>query len=365
MQPTKFISGIEISEAFFEYTVKPILERTYPNLNYSAALVGEGSEVLGFDSAISCDHDWGPRLKIFLSQGDRAALADEISDKLRRELPAKQGVYPINFYQIDGGKTKVMQEGTVGDINHRVEFSSIAEFIYDYLEFDLNCEIEVSDWLSFSEQKLATIVAGKVFHDAIKFSDVRQRFAYYPHDVWLYLMACGWVRIEQEQHLMSRAGYAGDELGSAVIGSRLVRDVMHLAFLIERTYAPYPKWFGSAFQKLNCAKDLQPHLKLAAAAENWKAREKHLVAAYEVLAQLHNELAVSAPIPTKAANFFDRPFLVISCGEASASIRSAIKDAELIRIMQMGMIGSLNQFSDSTDLISNPKWRHKIKKLYM
>ncbi len=36
----------------------------------------------------------------------------------------------------------------------------------------------------------------------------------------------------------------GDEVGSALIGSRLVRDIMRLCFLMEQTYAPYAKWFG-------------------------------------------------------------------------------------------------------------------------
>ncbi|NTU80855.1 MAG: hypothetical protein HGA45_15995 [Chloroflexales bacterium] len=31
---------------------------------------------------------------------------------------------------------------------------------------------------------------------------------------------------------------------------------MGLCFLIERHYAPYPKWFGSAFQRLACAAEL-------------------------------------------------------------------------------------------------------------
>ena len=65
------------------------------------------------------------------------------------------------------------------------------------------------------------------------------RFKYYPRDVWLYLMASGWNRIGQEEHLMGRAGLAGDEIGSALIGSRLVRDLMRLCFLMEQQYAPY------------------------------------------------------------------------------------------------------------------------------
>ena len=67
------------------------------------------------------------------------------------------------------------------------------------------------------------------------------------------MMASGWQRIGQEEHLTPHAGSVGDELGSALIGSRLVRDIMSLCFLMEKRYAPYAKWFGTAFLRLECA----------------------------------------------------------------------------------------------------------------
>src|SRR5687768_9212505 len=114
---------------------------------------------------------------------------------------------------------------------------------------------------------------------------MRGRFAYYPHDVWLYLLAAGWGRIGQDEHLMGRAGMVGDEIGSAIIGARLVRDVMRLCFLMERVHAPYPKWLGTGFQRLSCAAELSPHLRAALSAEEWREREARLVPAYETIAR--------------------------------------------------------------------------------
>ena len=62
----------------------------------------------------------------------------------------------------------------------------------------------------------------------------------------------------------------GDEVGSALIGGRLVRDIMRLCFLMERTYAPYQKWFGTAFKRLSCGPDLWPMLQNALQAETWR-----------------------------------------------------------------------------------------------
>ena len=45
---------------------------------HAAALNGAGSEVLGFDDAMSQDHDWGPRLLIFVSEADFAAHAERL-----------------------------------------------------------------------------------------------------------------------------------------------------------------------------------------------------------------------------------------------------------------------------------------------
>lgn len=71
---------------------------------------------------------------------------------------------------------------------------------------------------------------------------------------------------------MPRAGIAGDEVGSAVIGARLIRDIMLLGFLLERRYAPYAKWLGTAFSRLACAPVLTPLLRRAQAAPNWQER---------------------------------------------------------------------------------------------
>ncbi|MBV9893171.1 MAG: hypothetical protein JO020_03275 [Chloroflexi bacterium] len=58
---------------------------------------------------------------------------------------------------------------------------------------------------------------------------------------------------------------------------------MRLAFLLERRYVPYAKWFGTAFQRLRCFADLSPHLLGALAATGWQSRERQLAHAYEVV----------------------------------------------------------------------------------
>ena len=79
------------------------------------------------------------------------------------------------------------------------------------------------DWLTIPQEKLRTVTAGAVYHDGIGLQAVRERFSYFPPDVWLYLLLSCWTRLGQEEHLAPRAGYVGDEIGSAIIASRLVK----------------------------------------------------------------------------------------------------------------------------------------------
>ena len=98
------------------------------------------------------------------------------------------------------------------------------------------------------------------------------------------VLASGWQRLEEEEPLLSRTGFVGDELGSAIIGSRIVRDIMSLCFLLERRYAPYPKWFGSAFKQLQCTGKLWPVLWRTQRATIWQERETALAEAHTLLA---------------------------------------------------------------------------------
>lgn len=89
--------------------------------------------------------------------------------------------------------------------------------------------LELLDWLTIPAQTLAELTGGTVYRDDFgELTVVREHLSFYPQDVWLFLMASVWNRIGQEEHLMPRAGFAGDELGAALIASRLIRDVISL-----------------------------------------------------------------------------------------------------------------------------------------
>jgi hypothetical protein len=138
-------------------------------------------------------------------------------------------------------------------INHKVEVVVLYEFVKLETELDLRRDMTLEDWLITSEQFLRSLVAGALFHDKRGvLESMRRRLAYYPHDLWLYLLSAQWLRIGQEEPFMGRTGIEEDEIGSSIIATRLVSDLMRLSFFMEKQYAPYSKWFGTAFTHLKC-----------------------------------------------------------------------------------------------------------------
>ena len=92
-----FTPGLELSDAFFTEVVQPLLATALPGLRYSAALIGPGSEVLGYDTERSTDHHWGPRLLLFLAGEEAAARRDAVDTALRAGLPVSFRGYSTNF----------------------------------------------------------------------------------------------------------------------------------------------------------------------------------------------------------------------------------------------------------------------------
>jgi hypothetical protein len=97
-----FLPGLQLCRAFYEDAVRPLVDEAYPGLPYAAARVGPGSEVVGYDTARSTDHDWGPRLELFLAAEDVDRYARPLADLLAARLPTRVRGWPTHF--TPGGK---------------------------------------------------------------------------------------------------------------------------------------------------------------------------------------------------------------------------------------------------------------------
>jgi hypothetical protein len=331
-----FINGIELCRRFHMEVVEPIMSETYPFLSYSSALMGPGSEVLGYDTEMSTDHDWGPRVFLFLNEQD-IGYSEQIKVSLNGQAPGRFYGFPVDV--------------------RMSRITTVPRFIESCLAVNRDEPIEPVDWLTFPSQSLLEITKGAVYRDDHRLLDsLRNQLNYYPQDVWLYLMASSWQRIGQEEHLMLRSGFIGDELGSAIIASRLVRDIINLCFLMERQYAPYPKWFGTAFKHLKCSDLLLPYLWTAQTATTWKEREHAFNNAYKRLSNMHNSLKVTEKISDDVSYFYDRPFKVMNGEGVARLIANQIVDADIKLLAEKRLIGNIDQITDNTDFRKINGW---------
>ena len=214
----QFIQGLELSRRFYKEAVKPILDNGFPSLNYTAALVGHGSEVLGLDTERSMDHNWGPRLQLFLTEQDHARFHAKIKASLGQELPFYFLRYPTNFGAPDKSATRLLEVLERRPVAHGVEVLTPGSFFRQLLGMDPRASMKPLDWLCLPQQELLCLTAGEVFHDGLgELNKLRRKLAYYPRDVWLYLLACQWTRTAQEEAFVGRCGEVGDELGSRLV----------------------------------------------------------------------------------------------------------------------------------------------------
>ena len=356
-----FIKGLDLSQRFYEEGVRPLLARHFPRLPYAASRIDWGSDVLGFDTPTSRDHDWGPRLTLFLAPDDLEHFEPQLRQLFATELPLEIAGYPTNFAQHEDG-TGHMVATDRHPIDPNINYETIPNYFNWYLRYDVSKPPTLAQWLTFSQQHLRTIRRGRIFHDDLGLEGIRRSLDYYPHDIWLYLMANQWRRLDQEEPFVGRCGHVGDEIGSALVAARQIDNIMRLGFLIAREYAPYYKWFGTAFAKLPFANRFIPPFEAVFAAREWTERQTALVEAYELMAQRHNEQAITDPVTASRAYFHERPYLVIHAGAFADALREAIKDESVLALPPY--LGSIDQYVDSTDILSHAAQFASFQSLY-
>jgi hypothetical protein len=360
-----FIPGLVLNETYYWQAVRPILDARFPGLPHTAALVDYGSDVLGFDTPVSVDHEWGPRLNLFLPPEDFEARRAAVHETLRQELPVQVLGYSTHFGRpvSDDNGVRHRTEIEHGPVDHHIAIDTLANFWQGQLKIEPSAEPTPADWLTFPQQTLLTVTSGKVYHDDLGLEDLRRRYAYYPHDVWLYLLANQWRIISEIEAFAGRTWTTGDILGSRIIFARLADRLIHLCFLMERRYAPYAKWLGTGFQRLACYPRMGPLLEQALTAPDYPACERALAQAYSLAAELHNALQITPPLDPRTRTYagwhvlrsdpnlpFDyagtRPFQCIYGKRFADAITAAIRDPQVLALRSG--LGGVDQFLEES-----------------
>jgi hypothetical protein len=338
----EFVPAVELNAGFYREVVEPIV-RAWP---HGAALLGYGSELLGFDTVRSTDHGWGPRLQVFVNPVD---LADA-SAAIVAGLPAEYRGWPVFFGWDDVPST------------HHVDVVALG----DWLSTRLGCNpldgLSLLDWLVVPQQRLLGVVRGAVYNDdSGELAKVRERLRFFPDELIHWLVACQWRRIDQEEPFVGRAAEVGDEIGSRIVATRLVREVMRLHFLLVGEYWPYAKWFGSAYRALPHSDKILPSLEAALDAPDYPRREEALVGAYEALARLHNASGLTETLDPAVTSFHGRPFRVPS---SDRFVQACLRRVPNDWLRGMPLIGSIDQVVDSTDVLEQTAVARALRALH-
>lgn len=344
-----FQPGLDLAEAFYHDVV-----RTLVPLPHVACLLGEGSEVLGYDSLRSTDHAWGPRLQVLVAVED----VEPVSRAIERGLPETFRGWPVRFYS--------WQTGT---IRHHVEVSTPDAWIARELGFDPRRELTTAAWLALPQQRLLQVTKGRVFRDDTgELTAIRGLLAWYPRDVWLWMMGAQWHLIANAAPLLGRTAEAADLRGSRLVGARLVRLTAEMSFLQERRYWPYAKWFGTGFAHLDVAPSLGPILDALLAADDHPLREDAMVRALAVLARRHNALGLTPTVEPAIKDFevgindAVRPYRVLNAGDFVTACRDAISDEAL---RDLGPVGAFDQLAHADDALVNfSPWPAQLAAVY-
>ena len=353
------LRGAELARRFFSDVVEPLLGWQMPGLRYAAARLGSGSDVLGLDDGMSRDHDWGCRLTLLVDEDARDQV-QPVSRLLQESLPERFEQFPVRF-------------GVTWDpsVSHQVEVATVAGFAASRLGLGLDLDLDVGldptrglsalDWLTITGQSVLEVTAGPVFADRTRtLAAVRALLAWYPPDVELYVLAAGWQRLCQSLPFLGRTAEAGDELGSRLLSARLADDLVSLAFTLSRRWAPYAKWRGTVFRSLPVAARLGPLLDHAMAAPGWRDRENALTAACELL--LDRQRANGLPAPASAViPFWDRPYRTVDQA-VPQRLLAGLTDPDVARLPPL--VGAVEQWADSTDVLSSPGRRAALQTAY-
>ena len=208
-------TGLELGRELAHQVAQDI-ELNLPDLApyMCLALVGTGSECLGFDDAISEDHDFTKRCQLF--------------------LPAD--IYETNKERLQS-YFKNYAYGTV-------QIECISEFYQRYTLYPEGSQCE-KEFRRVPQDLLCTATNGEVFLDNFgSFTHIRQRLlAYYPEDIRLRKIAYELNQLAQSgQYNLPRMLQRGDTIAASLALHQFVHHYMLLVHLFNKSYAPFYKW---------------------------------------------------------------------------------------------------------------------------
>lgn len=229
------MKGMELSRLYYDEVIRPFLRENVQEYvdRIAVGLVGEGSECLGFDDAISRDHDWGANICLWLDDDDYGKIGEMLQRQLL-QLPGEFHGYPVNWIP---GRNGVM---------------AISAFFKKYLNKGGKL-LTVGEWLIVPESYLATAANGEVFCDPLgRFSEVWNDLRLgYPEDIRLKKLAARCMTAGQAgQYNFPRLLRRKERVAAELAKTEFIRAVISIVYLLNNRYTPFYKWMHHGMKEL-------------------------------------------------------------------------------------------------------------------
>lgn len=241
----EWINNLEKSRSFYEQYGKNMIRDMFPEYEERIAvgIVGEGSDCFGFDDKISMDHDYGVGFCMWLTDCDYKKIGVQLQQEYDRII-RQCGI------AVDNDLFFKKRRGVF----------SINEFYNGLLNTETDYEKEWEpDYINTEEYRFAMATNGSVFRDDLGvFCRVRNKInEYYPEEVWRYRLAGALHEFSQyAQSNYARMMSRRDYITAGLCISKGIESAMDIAYLLNKTYAPYYKWKQKGMEKLLKLRDI-------------------------------------------------------------------------------------------------------------
>ena len=234
------MKGLELSRRYYEEVCRPAIERHFGRTLEKMAfgLAGDGSECYGFDDEISRDHDFGPRIMIWILSSDYTEFGIELQ-KVFRNLPKK-------FLGYDGVNTSQYGKGREGVF-------TINGFYKQFTGLD-HPPSAIHEWRQIPEVNLSLATNGEVFDDPSgEFTGYRNLLlAGYPEDLRLKMMAARCMKIAQSgQYNYPRSLKRKEYVAARMALAEFTDSAISMIYLMNKKYKPFYKWMHRGLRSLS------------------------------------------------------------------------------------------------------------------
>lgn len=321
-------NNLQRCRAFYKEQGAPMIHRMFEEYESRIAVgfVGEGSDCFGYDDIISMDHDYSVGFCMWLTDSDY----DAISGKLQIEYEKLINLY-AGYYRIKGEKQENDTEAVNRFVDGRRGVFKISEFYNKLLLANIKkgdvayisdfTSIPEAVWYEAGDASFAACVNGEVFRDDLgEFTRIREKLLeYYPRKVWLLKLAKELHDFSQyAQSNYERSMARKDYITAMMCIAKASESAMKLAYLIDRSYAPYYKWMRKGMDSLHKLKDISVMLDDMVShplqVEAWEEKEYSsaepnendvFVLLFESMARRIRDELVAAGLITSRSTFLD------------------------------------------------------------